>query len=179
MFNQVIVVEGRHDEQKIKKIFPGIDCIVTQGSAISRETLHLIEEISKKHEVILFLDPDFPGKKIMNEILKTKGNYKIAFLPKEQAFSKNKRKIGIEHASETDIKNALERLFTVTRDSSKKITLKDLMKRKLVNHNEARKNRNKLCKSLNLPFFNGKSMLTYFNLLGIELERIDGLIEKV
>ena len=41
-YNQVIVVEGSHDEQKLKSIYPEIDCIVTNGSEISTETLNLI-----------------------------------------------------------------------------------------------------------------------------------------
>ena len=73
MYNQVVVVEGKHDEQKIKSIFPDVECIVTGGSSISEETLNLIYQTSLKKEVILFLDPDFPGKQITNKILETKG----------------------------------------------------------------------------------------------------------
>ncbi len=178
MYNQIVVVEGRHDEQKLKNIFPEIDCVVTEGSAISREKLHLIAEISKKKEVILFLDPDFPGKKITEEILKTKGNYKIAFLQKDKAISHNQRKVGVEHASEEAIKEALESLFTLSQENTNLITINDLMERKLINHPEAKKRREKLCKSLNIGLFNGKSLLKYLNLLGISLERIDNVIEK-
>jgi ribonuclease M5 len=132
-YNQVIVVEGKHDEQKIKSIFPGVECITTNGSSISEETINLIYETSLKKEVILFLDPDFPGKKITNKILEKNGSFKIAFINKENAISKNKKKVGIEHASVEVIKKSLENLFTVNK-STNMITSKDLMERRLKKH---------------------------------------------
>ena len=150
MYNQVVVVEGKHDEQKIKSIFPDVECIVTGGSSISEETLNLIYQTSLKKEVILFLDPDFPGKQITNKILETKGSYKIAFINKEKAISKNKRKVGIEHASKEDIIESLEAYFTVNQDVDK-ISLQDLMNRKLINHPDSRIKRNiSLCNWRNI-----------------------------
>ncbi len=175
MYNQVIVVEGKHDEQKIKSIFPDVECIVTGGSSVSEETLNLIYQTSLKREVILFLDPDFPGKQITNKILETKGIYKIAFINKEKAISKNKRKVGIEHASKADITESLESYFTVNKTVSE-ICVQDLMERKLINYQLSRIKRSKLCKALNIPFLNGKALLKTLNILGITLERVDELI---
>ncbi|MFA7076682.1 MAG: toprim domain-containing protein, partial [Candidatus Izemoplasmatales bacterium] len=87
-YNQVIVVEGYHDEQKIKGIFPEIECIITNGSEISQETLNLIYKTSLIKEVVLFLDPDYPGKRITNRIIETNGNYKFAYINKEKALNK-------------------------------------------------------------------------------------------
>ena len=53
MYNQVIVVEGKHDEQKIKSIYPNLECIVTNGSEISKETLNLIYQTSLVRDVII------------------------------------------------------------------------------------------------------------------------------
>ncbi|XMB71539.1 ribonuclease M5 [Mycoplasmatota bacterium WC30] len=175
MYNQVIVVEGKHDEQKIKSIFPNVECIVTGGSSISEETLNLIYQTSLKKEVILFLDPDFPGKQITNKILETKGSYKIAFINKEKAISKNRRKVGIEHASKKDIIASLESYFTVNNETDK-ILIKDLMNRKLINYDESKIKRIKLCKALNIPPLNGKALLKTLNLLCISLERVDEII---
>lgn len=177
IYNQIVVVEGKHDEQKLVSIFPNLECIVTNGSSISKETLNLIYETSLKREVILFLDPDFPGKKITEKILQTNGNFKIAFINKEKAKSKNDKKVGIEHASKKDIMESLKNLFTV-RKSVEKITSNDLMKRKLVNAAGSRNRRKYLCKSLNIPFSNGKALLKYLNILSINLERIDDIFEE-
>ena len=45
----IIVVEGTHDEIKVKAAFPNATCIITNGSEISDETIELIKEMSKKH----------------------------------------------------------------------------------------------------------------------------------
>ena len=176
-YNQVIVVEGKHDEQKIKSIFPGIECIVTNGREISKETLNLIYQTSLTRKVILFLDPDYPGKKITNEILKTNGSFQIAFINKENAKSKNDKKVGIEHATKEDIIKSLNMVYKITKGSNQ-ITYIDLMNRGLVNQKDSKTKREKLCKSLNIGFCNGKALLNNLNMLGITKERIDDLIGR-
>ncbi len=175
MYNQIIVVEGKHDEQKIKSIYPDVECIVTNGSEISDEILNVIYKTSLQREVIIFMDPDFPGKQITNKILQTNGNYSIAYINKEKAISKNLKKVGIEHAKKEDIIESLQKYFTIKNDCAQ-ITTRDLMDRKLVNHSQSRSLRETLCKELNIPRFNGKALLKYLNLLNISLERIDEII---
>jgi len=177
MYNQVIVVEGKHDEQKIKSIYPEVECLVTNGSEISKETLSLIYQTSLVRDVILFMDPDHPGKQITQKILDTKGNYKIAFIDKQLAISKNKKKVGVEHASKEDIKKSLSSCFTISKNV-KEITFKDLISRDLINKVGSREKRKNLCKSLNIPVSNGKSLLKYINILHINLERVDKIIGK-
>jgi ribonuclease M5 len=177
MYNQIIVVEGKHDEQKINSIYPEVECIVTNGSEISEETLSLIYQTSLVREVILFMDPDFPGKQITQKILDTNGNFKIAFINKQSAISKNKKKVGVEHASEKDIKESLSTYFTVSKNT-KKVISQDLINRELVNKAGSRNKRENLCKSLNIPVSNGKTLLKYINILNINLERVDEIIGK-
>ncbi|MBI9009973.1 MAG: ribonuclease M5 [Tenericutes bacterium] len=178
MYNQIIVVEGKHDEQKINSIYPEVECIVTNGSEISKETLNLIYQTSLVREVIIFMDPDFPGKQITQKILDTKGKYKIAFINKQFAISKNKKKVGVEHASEADIKKSLASYFTIS-ENVEKINFNDLSRRDLINKTNAKRKREILCKSLNIPLSNGKALLKYINILGISLERIDKIIGKL
>ena len=175
MYNQIIVVEGKHDEQKIKSIYPEVECIVTNGSEISKETLSLIYQTSLVRDVILFMDPDHPGKQITQKILDTKGNYKIAFIDKQLAISKNKKKVGVEHASKEDIQKSLSSCFTISKNIEK-ISFKDLISRDLINKAGSRQKRQNLCKSLNIPVSNGKALLKYINILHINLERVDKII---
>ncbi len=174
--NQVIVVEGSHDEQKIKSIYPEIDCIVTNGSEVSDETINLIFETSKVRDVILFLDPDFPGKQITNKILETKGEYKIAFINKNLAKNKNNTKVGIEHADKIDIINALSSLLKVSYQENG-LSLKDLYLRKLTNHPNSSSLRSYLCDELGIPYLNGKALLKYLNMLNIKIGKVDEILD--
>lgn len=172
---KIIVVEGKHDEQKIKSIYPNIECIVTNGSEISEKTLNLITSLSKENEVILFLDPDSPGKKITDKILQTKGNYKLAYISKNKAINKSKTKVGIEHAGVEDIKNALGNISNIVYDQIN-ITIEELLQRKLVNFPKSAIMRAYICEKINIPYANGKTFLKYLNMLGITIERIDEII---
>lgn len=175
MYKQVIVVEGYHDQQKLKSIYPEIECITTNGSEISKETLNLIYQLSFKHEVILFLDPDYPGKRIMKKIIDTGGKYKLAYINKEKAINKANTKVGVEHAKDKDIIESLENLLTIDY-SNNLISSKLLRERNLINTWNASINRMKVCRILNIPYGNGKTFLKYLNLLKVSIERIDEIL---
>ncbi|MCK7485875.1 MAG: hypothetical protein MZU97_10240 [Bacillus subtilis] len=55
-------MEGTHDKQKLESIYPGVECIVTNGSEIADTTIALIKNAAAVRGVILFLDPDHPGR---------------------------------------------------------------------------------------------------------------------
>ncbi|MGE4571448.1 MAG: ribonuclease M5 [Candidatus Izemoplasmatales bacterium] len=175
--SQVIVVEGYHDQIKINQVFPNLPVIVTNGSEISEETLSAIYQASLHNEVILFLDPDYPGQQIRNKILNTGGSYSIATISKAKAISKNKKKVGIEHATKDDIYEALIHKLSMKKNQQT-IFLKDLMVRKLANSSHSRNLRKKVCESLHIPFSNAKTLLKYLNLLNISLERIDEILNE-
>ncbi|MCF7923950.1 MAG: ribonuclease M5 [Candidatus Izimaplasma sp.] len=177
MNKQIIVVEGNHDQVKINSIYPNLQCITTNGSEISDKKLNLIYQLSKENEVILFLDPDTPGKKIMQKILNTNGKYTLAYIKKEKAISKNRKKVGIEHAKENDIRDALENKIEINNQESY-IKLSDLYNRGLVNKRNANINRIKVCDSLEIPVSNGKTFLKMINLLDISLERVDEILNE-
>ena len=96
-FNEIVVVEGLHDLERLKSIYEDIDVLITNGSEIE-ENLPTIIEASKKRDIILFLDPDYPGERIRKKITEVIPNAKHAFLKKDLAISKNKKQVGIEHA---------------------------------------------------------------------------------
>lgn len=176
MKSTVIVVEGYHDKIKINQVFPDVDVVITNGSEISEETLNLIYQLSLENEVILFLDPDYPGKQIMNKIIDTGGQFSIATIQKEKAISKNNKKVGVEHANKEDIYLALKDKIAINKNNQK-IQLKDLMDRRLANCEDASLRRKQVCQTLNIPFSNTKTFLKYINLLDISLERIDEIIK--
>ena len=57
--NPVIVVEGRDDTRRLREIYPDIETIETNGSAIDEETIALIQKALQTREVIVFTDPDY------------------------------------------------------------------------------------------------------------------------
>lgn len=180
MFHEIIVVEGRHDEQKLKSIYQDVECIVTGGSAVSDETLELIKQASLSRGVILLLDPDFPGKQITNKILQvcTKGNVKIASLQRSLAYSKNRKKIGVEHATNEDIINCLANVVTLnTKNKVYNIQLSDLIERNLAQTDFSKERRTGLCKKLNIPYLNGKTFLKYLHMMDMSLSRLDDLLK--
>ena len=58
----IIVVEGLHDEINIKSVYPDATCVITNGSAVSDETIKLLKKLSKNNEIIIFTDPDSPAE---------------------------------------------------------------------------------------------------------------------
>ena len=86
---EVIVVEGKTDTAIIQKLFDA-DTIETHGLALTEETLDFIEEMNKTKGVILLTDPDYPGMKIRNMIMKRIPHVKQAFVDKKDAIGKRK-----------------------------------------------------------------------------------------
>ena len=93
-YNEVIVVEGKNDKAKLSAIFPNLTIVTTNGSEISEETLLLLEKMAKSREIILFLDPDYPGERIRSIITNRIPNAKQAFMPKKLAIDERKHKVG-------------------------------------------------------------------------------------
>ena len=123
--NSVIIVEGIHDEMKIKSVYPNAHVVITNGREISDKTIDLIKTLSLNNEIIIFTDPDAPGEAIRKRITDVVPTAKQAFLRKKDAISKNKRKVGIEHASKEIIKESLENVYTYN-NLNESITMNDL-----------------------------------------------------
>ena len=50
----IIIVEGVHDEIKIKSVYPTAECIITNGSEISKETIKLIKTRRTRDFLLVF-----------------------------------------------------------------------------------------------------------------------------
>lgn len=176
MIKEIVVVEGAHDRQRLESIFPGIDCIITNGSEVSKETIEAIKTAQKVRGVILFLDPDFPGKQITNFILEHVTGPKIAFINKNEAISRNHKKVGIEHASEEAIKAALEGHFSIKTDSKSDVDQSDMIRWHLVGETNSQTKRQQLCETLGIPICNGKALLKWIIRLEISKSHIEEMM---
>lgn len=101
---EMIVVEGKHDTSTLKMYFD-CDTIETGGDQLSEATLERIVQAQEKRGVIVFTDPDTPGEHIRRQIKERVPDAKHAFIEKTKA--RTRKKVGVEHASRADLKEAL------------------------------------------------------------------------
>lgn len=177
--SDVIVVEGVHDEIKIKSVFPDAFCVITNGSEISEDTLKYIKKLSETHGIIIFTDPDSPGERIRSEVLRVVPNAKNAFINKKYAISSNNKKVGVEHASKEMIKNALIDIYNVDKRKLGNITNLDLFSLGLNGNDMSAIYRERISDILNIGRPNNKSFLKRINEIGLTLEELKELLCQV
>ena len=156
---EIIVVEGKDDTTAIKRAV-NADTIETNGSAISEETIRRIHHAQTKRGVIVFTDPDYPGRRIRAIIEEQVPGVKHAFLAKEKTIAKNGKGLGIEHARDEDIREALSHVYTPNPDfkTDIDITMEDLLIARLIGHPQSKQRRNRLGEILNIGMTNGKQL---------------------
>ena len=82
----------------------------------------------------MFLDPDYQGERIRRIINDYVGETKHAFLTKRDCISKNKKKVGIEHAKKDVIIKGLNSFYTSSKTTKNLVGFNDLYKLKLIGH---------------------------------------------
>ncbi|MDE6013922.1 MAG: ribonuclease M5 [Anaeroplasmataceae bacterium] len=169
--NKIIVLEGIHDEMKIKSIFPNAQVVLTNGREISKDTIELLKKLSKENEIIVFTDPDFPGEKIREIIAEAVPTIKHAFLRKKDAISTNHKKVGIEHASKEAIIESLKMLYS-NDYKEPTINMLDLFELGLNGSKDSAILRNKLSEELNIGRPNAKSFLKRLNMIQMSKEEL-------
>lgn len=169
------MVEGYHDLAKLREIYPNIECVITNGSEVSKETLEELKQLNEKRGLILFLDPDYQGERIRRLINDYVGNTKHAFLNKQDCINKARNKVGIEHANSALIKEALDKTYT-TIEKNNDISMKMLYDFKLVGSKNSRLRRKILCDQLGIGLSNAKTLLVKLNMFGITKKQIEDII---
>ena len=177
MYNEVLVVEGKNDKAKILQIFPNLEVVTTNGSEISEETLDMIEELSKNNKIILFLDPDYPGERIRNKILERVPNCENVFIEKKKAIDHIKHKVGVEHATAIDLKEALEHRISY-RNSVNNLTTTDLYELGLLGTSDSNIKRAYLAMKLHIGNPNGKTLLKRLNFMQMTKEKVREILNE-
>lgn len=165
--NSVIVVEGAHDASKVRSVYPDAHIIVTNGTALSDETLGEIKMLAKHNEIILFLDPDYPGNQIRNKISSLIPEARHAYIQRDQAT--NGKKIGVEHASNEAIKASLQ-IKEVANATD--IDFKFLLEYGYIGCTYAKEKRMGLLNYFNIGYVNGKGLLKKLSLFGITKQQV-------
>lgn len=173
MYKQVIVVEGTHDMIKIHEVYPLANVIVTNGTEVSKDTLNMIKELSKENEIVCLLDPDFPGEKIRKMVVEVVPNAKHVFMKKNLCISNNRKKVGIEHAKASDIKEALDNCLSIREKKNRDILMSDLYELNIVGNQDIREFvSNKLC--IGRP--NVKTFLKRVNMFDISMSDLEKIV---
>ncbi|EKK20125.1 Ribonuclease M5 [Fructilactobacillus florum 8D] len=165
---EVIVVEGKSDTKQIQRAVDA-DTIETRGSAISDETLALIDQLAQTRGVIVFTDPDFSGEKIRRIIAREVPEAKQAFIQKQDALPTQRHgSVGVEHASLDAIRSALASVYTESKQNQTVISRHDLIQARLVGTQQARQRRLRLGELLQLGYVNGKQLERRLRMFGIQ-----------
>lgn len=172
----IVVVEGKNDYSRLKVIYPSMQIMMTNGSAISEQLISDLKELNKKNEIILFLDPDGPGRIIRKVLENSLSNVSHAFLDTNKAISKNKRKVGIEHALEEDIKYALDNYYK--HNNKLLYSFQDLYIWGLVGNHFSSYKRAYIGKKLNIGYNNGKTFLSRINMFSIERKLLERYVKE-
>lgn len=173
---EVIVVEGKSDTVAVKRA-TGADTIETNGSAIDDQTLMRIEHAAKVRGVIVFTDPDYPGRRIRAIIEERVPSVKHAFLEKHKTIAKNGQSLGIEHASDEHIRQAIRAVYSIEEREQIEVSIAALMEARLIGHPAARRRRERLGELLNIGQVNGKGLKKRLEMFRIEQHILEEALE--
>lgn len=164
---EVIVVEGRDDTRRLQDVV-NADTIETNGSEISDETLAEIALAQEKRGVIVLTDPDFPGEQVRKIITRAVPGVKHAFLRSGQAQpADHHSSLGVEHASNKAILDALAKLYTPMPEAPAVISRQQLQQARLTAGANARARRQRLGDILHIGYTNSKQLYKRLQLFQI------------
>ena len=174
---EIVVVEGKDDTRRLQEVVD-VDTIETIGSAINDEILMQIEHAQETRGVIIFTDPDFSGEKIRKTIMEVVPQAKHAFLPRQQARPKKQGSLGVEHASDEAILEALKKVITPSfEEDETEITRQVLISHGLIA--EAKEKRENLGDELRIGYTNGKQLEKRLKMFRITPEEFAQAMKKV
>lgn len=168
---ELIVVEGKHDKQKLEKLFD-CDVVCTNGLSLDPSTMELVRRASESRGVIVLTDADNPGDVIRKAISEAAPAAKHAFVAKKDSIGK--RNVGIEYAYDEAIREALNNLVTFE-ESHHSITWAEYLQSGLMGNAELRE---KVCDKLHIGFSNNKTLFKRLNMLDVDYKRLQEIINE-
>ncbi len=166
---QVIVVEGHHDTEKLKKYYD-CDTIETGGSHLGKEVLACIAMMQKIRGVIIFTDPDSAGNRIRNCIHQHVPGCQHAFVDKKDAHTKHK--VGVEHASKETLDAALGALIQLEEHPSGELSDADLYELGISGKENSLRIRKWIGHHYHIGMGTAKTMKHRLNCLGISKDEV-------
>ncbi len=172
---EVIVVEGAHDSAHLKKYF---DCetIVTGGLGINARVMEQIRNAAKEPGIIVFTDPDGPGKMIRSAIEEAVPGCKHAYVMKEDA--RTAHKVGVEHASFEVLQEALKYAARNDMHTGESVTMAEFYDLGLVGQAGSEELRRRTADAFHIGEGNAKYLRKMLNRRGITAEQIKERINR-
>lgn len=159
---EVIVVEGSSDVKALKRALgKDVRCYQTHGMGISEKQIKEIKRLSETVGIIIFTDPDYAGKRIRMKILEAVPNAKQAFVDRANALGKGK--VGVEHADDQTIIEAIKKAKPEYKNRDDLYTLVDIMENGLMGQEDSKQRRIDLCKNLAIGYCSAKTLLNKLN----------------
>ena len=168
---ELIVVEGKHDKQKLEKLFD-CDVVCTNGLSLDPSTMELVKRASDNRGVIVLTDADNPGNVIRNAISEIAPGCKHAFIPKKDSIGK--RNVGVEFAQDDSIREALKNLVTFD-DNKDSLLWAEYLQSGLMGNSQLRE---KVCIALHLGLSNNKTLFKRLNMIGIDYKKLQEIIDE-
>ncbi len=171
---EIIIVEGKYDKQKLKKIVDGT-IIETNGFRIfsDKQKQKLIINLAKKQGILILTDSDSAGfviRSFLKSILPNNVIIKNVYAP--QILGKEKRKntaskegfLGIEGIDEEILRKSLSNFINYDEKEGKKVTKTDFFIDGLTGRENSSELRLKMIKKFGLPeYMTTNALLEYVN----------------
>lgn len=164
MIEPVIVVEGKHDRQRLEQVISAT-IIETGGASMNAEILPFLKAAAKSRGVIILTDPDGPGNRIRQWLADEIPEAKHAYIAKKDCVTPTK--VGIEHASDQAILEALQHIRSCQDESS--ISWQSYVGLGLANNKQKRL---ALSEFLHIGYANAKTFFKRLNQLGISEQEV-------
>lgn len=180
VIQEVVVVEGKDDTKRLKEVVD-VDTIETIGSAINEDILERIAHAQEIRGVIVLTDPDFPGEKIRKTISRFVPEAKHAFISREEgAPNKKGASLGVEHASDSAILEALKNVMTPQLNQTVlEIPTATLMSYGLIAGSGSKKKRELLGDYLRIGYTNSKQLVKRLKMFEITEEELRDAMREI
>lgn len=159
--NEVIIVEGLHDREKVLQCV-NAEVLISNGTHFSADFLRVCADINRIRGIIVFTDPDGPGEWIRKRIMAAAGSCKHASLPVLQ--SRKSGQVGVEHATCDDIQSALLECTMMT-ENQVTLSHEDMFSLGLNGQSDSQARRDHLAQYFRFPRSNAKRCRQYLNMM--------------
>ena len=173
--NQAVIVEGKYDKIKLENIIDAF-IIETNGFSIFKDKgkLSFIKKLAEERGIIVLTDSDHAGFMIRNHLSSSIPKDRITDIYIPDIYGKEKRKsspskegkLGVEGMDKDVLIKAFEKanINCEIKENPDPITNYDLFELGLSGTQNAKQNKKKLLKKLELPeYLSTSSLLTYLN----------------
>lgn len=178
--NEIVVVEGKDDVTTLNQVLDATIIHINGASGLNKNVINKLKELSRNNKLILFMDPDYTGKKIREKISNNLENVVNLYVSRNKATKKNN--IGVENVKKEDLYNIFEDYISTNKNkvSNKKYiyTMDDLIKFDLTGKPNSKKLREKLGDNLKIGYYNSKRLLSILNGMNLDYEEFKVALKK-